>query len=61
LKDDATIFIVANDKLNLYDRIAKRSGLEIKKRYQRDVLNRTERDQQEYKETIFEMKIINQR
>jgi hypothetical protein len=55
LKKDAHIFIVANDKYNLYKEIAELSGLEIKKRFQRPVLNRTSRDRNPYSETIFYM------
>jgi len=55
LKKDAHIFIVANDKYDLYKEIAEQSGLEIKKQFQRPVLNRTSRDRNPYSETIFYM------
>ena len=58
LKDDSNIFIVANDKFNLYPIIAKKSGLIIVNEYKRPVLNRTERDKQPYSEKIFHMKIL---
>ena len=53
---DFDIFLVANDKYNLYPRIAKRAGLEIVNQYNRPVLNRTERDKAAYSEIIFHMK-----
>lgn len=56
MKEDASIFVVANDKYNLYEDIAKKSGLRIEKTFDRPVLNRTERDKQPYSESIFLMK-----
>lgn len=56
LKDDFDIFLVANDKYNLYPKIAEKSGLKIVNQYKRPVLNRTERDKAAYAETIFHMK-----
>jgi DNA modification methylase len=58
LKDDANIFIVANDKFNLYPIIAEKSGLKIIDKFKRPVLNRTEKDRSPYAETIFHMKKI---
>jgi hypothetical protein len=55
VKDDGTLFIVANDKHNLYPKIAEKSGLKIVQEYKRPVLNRTERDRQPYAEIIFQM------
>ena len=55
LKDDAKIFIVANDRLNLYPEIAKRSGLKIIKEFHRAVTKRTEQGDNPYQETIFFM------
>lgn len=56
LNKDAHIFVVANDKWNLYPEIAKRSGMTIiKPVFRRPVLNRTERDKQPYSESIFHM------
>lgn len=49
------IFLVANDKYNLYLQIAEKAGLRIVNQYKRPVLNRTERDQQAYMETIFHL------
>ena len=59
LKDDANLFIVANDKYNLYPIIAEKSGFKIVNQFKRPVLNRTERDRHPYAEIIFHMKKIN--
>jgi len=56
LVNDFNIFLVANDKYNLYPLIVEKSGMRIIKRYKRPVLNRTERDKGAYSETIFHMK-----
>ncbi len=53
---DFDIFLVANDKYNLYPEIAKSSGLKIVNQFKRPVLNRTERDKGAYSEIIFHMK-----
>jgi len=53
---NANIFIVANDKYNLYPEIAKRAGLKIVKEFKRPVLNRVEKDKNPYAESIFWMK-----
>ena len=58
IKDDGDIFIVANDKYNLYPTIAEKSGLKIVEQFKRPVLNRTERDRQPYAEIIFHMKKV---
>ncbi|MBU3978544.1 site-specific DNA-methyltransferase [Patescibacteria group bacterium] len=50
------IFIVANDKYNLYPAIAEQSGLKIVNKFKRPVLNRTERDKSPYSEIIFHLK-----
>ncbi len=55
LTDDAHIFIVANDKYNLYYEIANRAGLRIVEEMKRPVLNRTSRDRHPYSESIFHM------
>lgn len=47
------VFIVANDKFNLYPVIAEKAGMRIVNRYKRPVLNRTERDRNPYSEIIF--------
>ena len=56
LADDFDIFLVANDKYNLYPLIAEKSGLEIVNKFKRPVLNRTERDKSPYSEIIFHLK-----
>ena len=53
------VFLVANDKFNLYPEIARRAGMEIVKRYKRPVLNRSEGDKGAYAETIFHMRDSN--
>lgn len=56
LADDFNVFLVANDKYNLYPEIANRAGMEIVNQYKRPVLNRTERDKSPYSEIIFHLK-----
>ncbi|OGJ55459.1 restriction endonuclease subunit M [Candidatus Peribacteria bacterium RIFCSPHIGHO2_02_FULL_52_16] len=56
LADNYDIFLVANDKWNLYPTIAEKAGMQIVQRFKRPVLNRTERDRNPYSETIFHMK-----
>jgi hypothetical protein len=56
LADDYNVFLVANDKYNLYPTIAEQAGLKIVKQYKRPVLNRTEKDKGAYAEIIFQMK-----
>jgi len=56
LVDDYDIFLVANDKFNLYPIIAENAGMQIVKQYKRPVLNRTERDKGAYSEIIFHLK-----
>jgi len=56
LKNDAKIFIVANDRFNLYPIIAEKSGMKIVKEYHRAVTKRTEQGNNPYQETIFYMK-----
>lgn len=58
LADDFSIFLVANDKHNLYDAIADLASLSIVNRFKRPVLNRTERDKSPYAEMIFHMKSL---
>jgi len=50
------IFLVANDKYNLYPVIAAKSNMMIVNRFKRPVLNRTERDRNPYSEIIFYFK-----
>ncbi len=56
LADDYDIFLVANDKFNLYPTIAENSNMKIVNTFKRPVLNRTERDKRAYSEMIFHLK-----
>jgi hypothetical protein len=56
LDDHYHVFLVANDKYNLYPIIAERAGMEIVKQFKRPVLNRTEKDKGAYSESIFHMR-----
>ncbi len=53
LVDRAPIFIVANDKFNLYPDIGAQCGFELLDVFHRPVLMRTERDENKYFESIF--------
>lgn len=53
LIDGAKIFIVANDKYNLYPDIGRQCGFVLKDVFHRPVLMRTERDSNKYFESIF--------
>ena len=56
MQDDCDVFLVANDKFNLYPEIAEKSGMKIVNQFKRPVLNRTERDRSPYSEIIFHFK-----
>ncbi len=56
IKPDGDVFVVANDKFQLYPDIARKAGLAIVEQFKRPVLNRAERDRQPYAEIIFRMK-----
>jgi hypothetical protein len=56
LQDDYDVFLVANDKYNLYAQIAENAGMQIVNQYKRPVLNRTEKDKGAYAEIIFHLK-----
>jgi len=57
LQPDYDVFLVANDKFNLYPGIADAAGMRIVDRYKRPVLNRVEKDRGgAYAEIIFHMK-----
>lgn len=58
LVEDFDIFLVANDKYDMYPTIAKNAGLKIVNKFKRPVLNRTEKDKRAYSEIIFHMKNI---
>jgi hypothetical protein len=54
--DDYDVFLVSNDKYNLYPQIAEMAGMQIVNQYKRPVLNRTEKDKGAYSEIIFHLK-----
>ena len=56
LDQDYDVFLVANDKFNMYPTVAERSGMQIVNQYKRPVLNRTEKDKGAYSESIFHLK-----
>lgn len=56
LADDYDIFLVANDKYNMYPTIAENSGMRIVNQFKRPVLNRTEKDKTAYSEIVFHLK-----
>jgi hypothetical protein len=56
LKDNAKIFIVANDKFNLYPDMGKECGYTLVDVFKRPVLMRTERTGKTYFESIFYFK-----
>jgi len=53
LVDGALVFVVANDKFNLYPGIGRGCGFELIDVFHRPVLMRTERDSNRYFESIF--------
>lgn len=56
--DDYDIFLVANDKHNMYPTIAQKAGMKIINEFKRPVLNRTEKDKRAYSEIIFHLKAL---
>ena len=57
LQKEYDIFLVANDKYNLYPQIAERAGMKIVNQFKRPVLNRVEKDRETpFTETIFHLK-----
>ncbi len=56
LKEDYNVFLVANDKYDMYTKIAEKSGMRIVQQFKRPVLNRTEKDKAAYSESIFHFK-----
>lgn len=57
MQKDYDVFLVANDKHDLYPDIAERADMEIVNRFKRPVLNRVEKDRSTvYAETIFHLK-----
>ncbi|MDR1405801.1 MAG: site-specific DNA-methyltransferase, partial [Prevotellaceae bacterium] len=59
LTDDYDVFLVANDKYNMYPTIAENAGMKIVNQFKRPVLNRTEKDKTAYSETVFHLKSKN--
>lgn len=56
LVDDYNVFLVSNDKFNMYPTIAEMAGMQIINQFKRPVLNRTEKDKNAYAEIIFHLK-----
>jgi hypothetical protein len=56
LIEDYNVFLVANDKYNIYPIITEKSGMKIVNQFKRPVLNRTEKDKGAYSEIIFQIK-----
>ena len=56
LQDNYDIFLVANDRYNIYPTIAEKAGMKIINQHKRPVLNRTEKDKSAYAEIIFHLK-----
>jgi len=56
LADNYDVFLVANDKYNMYPIIAENAGMKIVNQFKRPVLNRTEKDKGAYSESIFHLK-----
>lgn len=56
LQKNYDIFLVANDKYNMYRTIAEKARMKIVNQYKRPVLNRTEKDKSAYSEIIFHLK-----
>jgi len=53
LVDGAPVFIVANDRYNLYPEIGRQCGFELLDIFHRPVLMRTERDSNKFFESVF--------
>lgn len=53
LKPKAKIFVVVNDRDNLYPKVADACGYKIEKIFHRPVLMRTERDNAKFSESIY--------
>jgi DNA modification methylase len=56
LVEDYNVFLVANDRNNLYPTIAEKAGMKIINQFKRPVLNRTEKDKGAYSEIIFHLR-----
>ncbi|MBI5061332.1 MAG: hypothetical protein HZB67_03380 [Candidatus Aenigmarchaeota archaeon] len=55
ISDNAKIFFVVNDKNNLYNEIAEKSGFVIIERFERPVLMKASRERTPYSESILHM------
>lgn len=55
-QNDYDIFLVANDKYDLYPKIAELAEMNIVNQFKRPVLNRVEKDRSAYAESIFHLK-----
>ena len=55
IADNAKIFFVVNDKNNLYEEIATKSGFTIVERFERPVLMKASRERTPYSESILHM------
>ena len=53
LKPKAKVFVVVNDRDNIYPEIASACGYKIEKIFHRPVLMRTERDNTNFSESIY--------
>jgi hypothetical protein len=56
LVDNYNVFLVANDKFNMYPIIAQNAGIKIVNQYHSTVLDRTEKGKSAYSEIIFHMR-----
>jgi len=56
LADNYNVFLVANDKYNMYPVIAENTNMKIVNQFKRPVLNRSEKDKAAYSEIIFHLK-----
>lgn len=57
LQSDYDVFLVANDKFNLYPKIAELAEMRIVNQFRRPVLNRVEKDRETaYSESIFHLR-----
>ena len=57
LAENYDVFLVANDKFDMYPTIAEKAGMQIVNQHKRPVLNRTEKNRgSAYSETIFHLK-----
>ncbi|MBX6332941.1 MAG: hypothetical protein IRY91_13925 [Gemmatimonadaceae bacterium] len=60
LAPDARVFVVANDRYDLYPEIARRAGYVIVEDFKRAVTKRTGRSDGPYQETIFRLRVVDE-